>query len=84
MVLKISWVKSSNDNKSFKLFKNLGMDVFDVENLDNTDMKLKELVDADYNTIIISNELAGFSEDIIKKYSRSEGVSIIITPGRGE
>lgn len=76
----ISWLKSSRDNKSFKLFKGLGMDVYEIDDLDKTDEKIKELVEQKYNTIIISNEIASFSEDIIKKYSKAENVNIIIAP----
>ncbi|MCL2354648.1 MAG: hypothetical protein FWC68_01965, partial [Oscillospiraceae bacterium] len=68
--MKISWIKSANDKKSFKVFKGLGLDVFDVENLDDTDKKIAELIDDNYHTIVMSNELAGFSEDIITKYSK--------------
>ena len=78
----ISWLKSSRDNKSFKLFKGLGMDVYEIEDLEKTDEKIKELVEQKYNTIIISNEIASFSEDIIKKYSKTENINIIIAPGK--
>lgn len=76
----ISWIKYSKDNKSFKIFKGLGMDVYDIDDLEKTDEKIKELVDKKYNTIVISNEVANFSEDIIKKYAKSEDVNIIIAP----
>ena len=78
----ISWLKSSKDNKSFKLFKGLGMDVYEIEDLEKTDEKIKELVEQKYNTIVISNEIASFSEDIIKKYSKAENVNIIIASGK--
>jgi len=78
--MKISWIKYANDNKSFKMFKTLGLDVFDVENPDDTDKKIGELINSKYHTIIISNELAGFSGDIIKKYNKDSNVNIIITP----
>lgn len=78
----ISWLKSSRDNKSFKLFKGLGMDVYEIDDLDKTDEKIKELVEQKYNTIVISNEIASFSEDIIKKYSKTENINIIIAPGK--
>lgn len=80
----ISWLKSTNDNKSFKIFKGLGMDVYEIDDLDETDKKIKELVDKKYSTIVISNELASFSEDIIKKYSKKENINIIIAPGKNE
>ncbi len=79
--MKISWVKYKNDD-SFKLFKNLGMDVYDIDNLDTVDDKLKELVDQNYQTIILSNEVASFSGDIITKYKKSDDIRIIIAPNK--
>lgn len=78
--MSISWVKFSKDNKSFKIFKRLGMDVYDIEDLDKTDEKINELVNKNYNTIVVSNEVASFSEDIIKKYNKSKNINIIIAP----
>ena len=80
--IRVSWIKSSKDKNSFKIFKNIGLDVFELDDLNNTDSKIKELVESNYTTIIISNELAGFSEDIIKKYTKYENVNIIISPAR--
>lgn len=82
--MSISWLKSTNDNKSFKIFKGIGMDVYEIDDLDETDKKIKELVEQKYSTIVISNELASFSEDIIKKYSKKEDINIIIAPGKNE
>lgn len=79
--MKISWIKYKDDD-SFKLFKNLGMDVYDLDDFDMVDNKLKELVDNNYKTIVLSNEVASFSEDIIKKYSKSDDISIIIAPNK--
>lgn len=79
--MKISWIKYKEDD-SFRLFKNLGMDVYDIDDFDMVDNKLKELVDNDYKTIILSNEVASFSEDIIKKYRKSNDINIIITPNK--
>ena len=76
----ISWIKSSNDDKSFKVFKGLGMDVYEIDDLEKTDKKIKELIEQKYDTIIISSEVAGFSEDIIKKYNKAKDVNIIIAP----
>ena len=80
----ISWIKSSNDKKSFKVFKNLGMDVYEIDDLERTDDKIKELVEQKYDTIIISNEVASFSSDIIKKYSKTEDINIIIAPSHNK
>lgn len=80
----ISWIKSSKDKKSFKIFKNLGMDVYEIDDLEKTDHKIKELIEQKYNTIIISNEVAGFSQDIIKKYSNTQDINIIIAPSHNK
>ncbi len=78
--MSISWLKSSNDNKSFRIFKNLGFDVFEINDLDKTDEKIKELVNKKYTTIVLSNEVASFSGDIINKYNKKENINIIIVP----
>ena len=84
MKMAISWLKSSNDKKSFKVFKNLGMDVYEINDLEKTDEKIKELVEQKYDTIIISNEVASFSSDIVKKYSKTEDINIIIAPSHNK
>ena len=78
--MRISWLKYSKDNISFKTFKGIGMDVFDIEDLDLTDRKIKELIDKKYKTIVITNEVASFSQDIINKYNKVDGINIIIAP----
>jgi sugar-specific transcriptional regulator TrmB len=78
--LKISWIKYEKDNMNFRTAEKLGMNVYKIHNLDETDKKLQELVNENYNTIIISSEVAGFSEDIIKKYKTEKNVNIIISP----
>ena len=82
--MSISWLKASNDKKSFKIFESFGMDVYKINDLEKTDEKIRELVDKNYTTIVVSNEVASFSEDIIKKYSRIESVNIVIAPGHNK
>lgn len=36
------------------------------------------------DTIIVTNEVAGFSEDIIKKYNKNKSINIIIAPNKNE
>lgn len=78
--MKISWIKYEKDNKDFKIAEKLGMAVYKIDNPENVDIKIKELVDNNYNMIILSNEIAGFSEDIIKKYQNNKNINIIISP----
>lgn len=82
--MSISWLKGSNDKKSFKIFESFGMDVYKVNDLEKIDEKIKELVDKKYTTIVLSNEVAGFSQDIIKKYNKIENVNIIIAPSHNK
>ena len=77
--MKISWIKSKSDTKSFKLPQALGFDVFSLKELEDADNMLNELVQKNYDTIIISSEVASFSEDIIKKYPKSKNVKIVIS-----
>lgn len=80
--MKISYIKSSNDKKSFKIFKNLGMDVHEIDDLENIDSKINELIQKQTTTIIITSELANYSENIFKKYNKQEIPNIIIVPSR--
>lgn len=77
--MKISWIKYEKDIKSFRLPQALGLDVFSLADLEKTDETMRDLIKQDYDTIILSNEVAGFSEDIIKKYQNAKNVKIIIS-----
>lgn len=78
--MKISLLKSESDKNKFKFFENLGFDVYKIKDLEETDLKIDELIKKKYNTIVVSNEIASFSQDIIKKYNKNKNVNIIITP----
>lgn len=80
--MKISCIKSKKDNASFNFFKDIGMKIFELDDLEKTDEVISELVKNNYTTIFVSNEVAGFSEDIIKKYQKNKTVSIIIAPSK--
>lgn len=76
--MKISWIKYEKDNKSFKMPEALGFDVLRLQNPEETDETIKKLINQNYQTVILSDEIAGFSEDIIKKYKYDRNVNIII------
>ena len=78
MKMKISWVKYEKDDLSFKIPERLGFDVFKLVEPEQADSKIKELINKRYDTIILTNEIVGFSEDIVKKYSKDRNVNIII------
>ena len=77
--MKVSWIKLQDDKRSFRLPENLGFDVFSLNSNDEVDKKIDELISNKYNTIIVSNEVAGLSEKINKEYLRNKNVNIIIS-----
>ena len=42
--MRISCIKSKKDNNSFKFFKAIGADIYELDDLEQTDNKLSELV----------------------------------------
>ncbi len=77
--MKISWLKYEKDEKSFRLPQALGFDVFSLHDLEKTDETMQNLINQKYDTIIISNEVAGFSENLIKKYQKDKNIKIVIS-----
>ena len=77
--MKVSWIKTKDDEKSFKVFQNLGFDVYALEEPEETDKKIGGLIKDDCKIIILSNEIASFSNDIITKYNNQDDISIIIS-----
>ena len=80
--MKISWLKLDNDNKNFKIPTSFGMDVFSVNSTENADNKIDELIRKNYNTIIVSNDVAWLSEKINKEYLYNKNVNIVISKDR--
>ena len=76
--MKISWVKKDDDNNSFKFVERIGMNVEKLNNPDLIDEKIKDLLKQHYDTFVITSDIAGFSEDLIKKYQNNNNINIII------
>ena len=76
--MKFSWIKYEKDNENFRIPERLGLDVLRLNNPEQVDLKINELIQNRYDTIILSNEIASFSSDIIKKYTKDRDVKIII------
>lgn len=78
IIMKVSWIKSDKDTRNFKIPEILGFDVFSLKNNDEIDSKIDELIANKYNTIVISKDLAGFSQKINSEYINNKKVDIII------
>lgn len=77
--MKMSFIKDDKDKKNFKIPELLGWDVFYLHDLEETDNKIKELIQKDYDTIVVSDQVASFSQDMIKKYKNNNDIKIIIS-----
>ena len=80
--MKVSWIKSINDKESFKLPENLGFNVISLKDNDDVDSKIDELIANHCNTIILSNEIAGFSQKINNEYIKMKNIDIIISKNK--
>ena len=78
--MKRAFMKYSKDTKSFNFFKLMGENVIELENPETVDDEMEKLYEGNCKTIILTNELANFSQDIIKKYNTFKDISIIIAP----
>ena len=77
--MKMSFIKYDKDKKNFKIPELLGWDVFYLHDLEETDNKIKELIQKDYDTIVVSDQVASFSQHMIKKYKNNNDIKIIIS-----
>lgn len=80
--MKISYIKFKKDNRDFKFAKGMGMDVFEIIDPERIDEKIEDLKNEKYDTVIITNELASFSNNLINKYKNDDTMKIIITPNK--
>ena len=76
--MKISFIKYKNE-KNFEIPKIFGMNVEEINEPEQIDEKIEKLKEQEYTIVIIPNELASFSENIISKYKYDNSLNIIIT-----
>ena len=77
--MKISFIKYEKE-EGYNFAQILGMNVEKIKEPEEVDKKIRELKQQEYTTIVISNELASFSEDIISKYKYDSSLNIVIMP----
>ncbi len=78
--MKISFLKYYKDKDSFNMLKKIGMNVIEVREPEQIDSIIENLKQEKYTSIVIQDELASFSEDIINKYQNDNNFNIIIIP----
>lgn len=77
--MKISFIKYEKE-QNYQIPKLLGMNIEEIKKPEQIDEKIEQLKKEKYTTIVIPNELASFSENIINKYKYDNTINIIITP----
>lgn len=77
--MKIAFIKYEK-GKKYQIPKVFGLDVEVLKEPEQIDDKIEELKKKRYTTVVIPNELASFSEKVIKKYKYDSSINIIITP----
>ena len=80
--MRVSFIKFKQDKDSFKTWKGLGFEVIELEDLEQTEYEIQNLIQHQYDTIVVTTQVAGFSEDIFKKYNKKDDIRIIITPNK--
>lgn len=79
--MKISWIKQKDDNRNFAIAERLGLGVYRLNNPEEVDKTIENLINnQNCRNIVLSNEIAGFSEDIIKKYRTDKNINIYVSP----
>lgn len=79
--MKISFIKYEK-GKNYQIPKVFGLNVEELKEPEQIDEKIEELKERRYTTIVIPNELASFSENVINKYKYDSTINIIITPSK--
>ena len=79
--MKISFIKYEKE-ENYQIPKILGINIEQIKEPEQIDEKIEELKEQKYTTIVISDELASFSEKIISKYKYDNSLNIVITPSR--
>ena len=79
--MKISFVKYEKES-NYQIPKLLGMKVEEIQEPEEIDKTIKNLKKEKYTTIVIPNELASFSQDIISKYKHDPTLNIVIVPSK--
>lgn len=81
--MKISFIKYEKE-ENYRIPRMLGVNIEEIKDPEQIDEKIEELKKHNYTTIVVSNELASFSEKMVSKYKYDNSLNIIITPSKDE
>ncbi len=73
------YIKSKNEKRKIFLNEKFGVNVIELDDLENIDEEIQKVAMEKNNILYISNELASFSNDIISKYKNDKNIKIIIS-----
>lgn len=72
------YIKYKNEKQKIFLNANFGVEVIEIDDAEEIDNVLKNISNKKRTTIFMSDEIASFSEDIVKKYRRDKNIKIMI------
>ena len=72
------YIKYKNEKQKIFLNANFGVEVIEIDDAEEIDNVLKNISNKKSTTIFMSDEIASFSEDIVKKYRRDKNIKIMI------
>lgn len=73
------YIKQKKDKGKIFLNESFGVKVIEIDNIEDIDKALEEIEKKGKSTVFISNEMASFSNNIIKKYEKDQNIRIIIS-----
>lgn len=79
--MKISFIKYEKE-ENYRIPKIFGANVEELKDPEQIDEKIEELKQNNYTTIVVSDELASFSEKIVNKYKYDSALNIVIIPSK--
>lgn len=78
--MKISFLKYYKNKETFQFAKRLGLDILEIQEPEKIDKVIDHLKEKHYDTIVMEDELASFSENMVYKYKNDNAINIIILP----
>ena len=80
-IMKVCFLKYKNE-KYYRIPQILGMHIKEIEEPERVDYEIEKLKKEKFETVVVSENLASFSEEIAKKYSKDNNLNIIIMPSK--
>ena len=79
--MKVCFLKYEKE-KYYRMPQILGMHIREIDKPEKVDLAIDKLKKENYKTVVISDNLASFSEKIANQYKKDNNFNIIIIPSK--